>query len=213
MKTYNKNRPDVNISNSDSLVGATQFSFYKMMQQIQTMLPAKVIKYDRETNRVQVQILINILGTSGEQYPNSQVASIPVMIYGGGDFLLSFNLNPGDLGWIVANDRDISLFLQTYEAAAPSNNLIKNFSNAMFMPDVMRGYTIAPEDSGNAVLQNKSGSVKVSLSADTITISAPTVVIEGQTESTLNLITPTGGTLRVVGNIEATGDITPNVPP
>ncbi len=183
------------------------------MQQMQTMLPARVIKYDRETNRVQVQILIKILGTSGESYPNSQPDNIPVMIAGGGGFFLSFDLQPGDFGWIVANDRDISLFLDTYEAAPPSNNLIKNFSNAMFMPDIMTGYTIASEDSGNAVLQNKSGTVKISLSDDKITISAPTVVIEGQTDSTINMVTPTGNTLHVSGNITASGTITGGIPP
>lgn len=198
----NRNRPNINPVDNDSLVGTIQFSFYEYMKGIQNMLPAKVIAYDRATNRVQVQLMINVLSTSGEQFPNAQIASIPVFQYGGGGYVLSFNLQTGDLGWVLANDRDISLFLQNYKAAAPAVNLIKNFSQGVFFPDVMHGYSIEGED---AVLQNLSGSVKISLGEDEITITAPTVNVNGNTMFTGNMF--------VVGNIEATGSITPDVPP
>lgn len=205
MTSLNKNRIYVPLANTDSLPGTNQFGFYKMMQKMQTMLPAKVIKYDRSTNRAQVQIMIKILGTSGESYSNSQPDDVPVMLLGGGDFFMSFDLQPGDLGWIVANDKDISLFLDTYQESTTSVNLIRNFSNAMFMPDIMTGYTISEEDSGSAVLQNKSGTVKIALSGDTITIKAPNVVVEGDATVTGNVF--------VIGDIQATGSITPDVPP
>lgn len=203
--TLNNNRPNINPVDNDSLVGTIQFSFYEYMKGIQNMLPAKVIAFDRATNRVQVQLMINVLSTSGEQFPNAQIASIPVFLYGGGGFVLSFNLQTGDLGWVLANDRDISLFLQNYEAAAPAVNLIKNFSQGVFFPDVMTGYAIDSEDASNAVLQNLSGTVKISLGADDITITAPTINVNGDTMFTGNMF--------VVGNIEATGSITPDVPP
>lgn len=201
---YNNNRPNINPVDNDSLVGTIQFSFSEYMKGIQNMLPAKVIAFNRTTNRVQVQLMINILSTSGEQFPNAQIASIPVFQYGGGGYVLSFPLQTGDLGWVLANDRDISLFLQNYQAAAPAVNLIKNFSQGVFFPDVMTGYSIASEDSSNAVLQNLSGSVKISLGSDEITITAPTVTINGNTEFTGNMF--------VTGNIEATGSITQDVP-
>ncbi len=202
---YNQNRPNINPVDNDSLVGTIQFSFYEYMKGIQNMLPAKVIAFDRTTNRVQVQLMIKVLSTSGEQYPNAQIASIPVFQYGGGGYILSIPLKTGDLGWVLANDRDISLFLQNYEAAAPAVNLIKNFSQGVFFPDVMTGYSIADEDSDNAVLQNLSGSVKISIGSDEVTITAPTVNINGNIQSIGNMF--------VEGNIQATGSITPDVPP
>jgi phage baseplate assembly protein gpV len=115
--------------------------------------------------------------TSDTTIKRAQLASIPVYQYGGGDFILSFPLKAGDLGWIKANDRDISIFLQSYANSAPNTIRKKSFSDALFYPDVMRGYIIAGEDANNAVLQNISGTVKVSLGADKIKVSAPTVEI------------------------------------
>jgi len=202
---YNKNRPNINPADNESMAGLLQFTFSEMMKSIQTLLPAKVIKYDRANNRVQVQLLINIVGTSGEVIQNTQIASIPVMLLGGGGFFVSFNLNEGDLGWVFATDRDISLFLQSYKAEAPAVNLIKNFSSSFFIPDVMKNYGV---DSENAVISSTDGAVSIELSSDTITLTAPNVVINGKAQC--NYIV---GDLYVEGNIQAQGTITPDVPP
>ena len=202
------NQPDIDPANNESLSGTIRFAFSKLMQNVNGMLPAKVIAYDRTTNRVQVQLLIAVVTTGGAQISRPQIASLPVLLLGGGGFFMSFNLNEGDLGWVIANDRDISLFLQTYSQTAPNTARIKNFSDGIFVPDIMTGYTIAPEDSGNAVLQSLDGTVKITLDTGVINISAPLVTIEGYNPFT---ITPPGGTLAVIGNITATGTITPNV--
>lgn len=202
------NNPDIDPANNDTLAGTLQFAFYKLLQGVNGMLPAQVIAYDRTKNRVQVQLLIAVVGTDGSQISRPQIASIPVLLLGGGNFFLSFNLNPGDLGWVIANDRDISLFLQTYSEAAPNTGRIKNFSDGVFIPSVMTGYTIASEDSENVVLQNLDGTVKITLGTGMINISAPLVTIEGYNPVS---ITPSGGTLAVIGDITATGSITPFV--
>lgn len=202
------NPPDIDPANNGSLAGTIQFCFSKLLQNVNGMLPAKVISYDRKNNRVQVQLLIAVVTTTGAQVSRPQLASIPVLILGGGGFFLSYNLNPGDLGWVIANDRDISLFLQTYSQTSPNTARIKSFSDGIFIPDVMKSYNISPEDSGNVVLQSIDGTVKITLGTGKINISAPLVTIEGYNPST---ITPSGGTLAVIGNITATGTITPNV--
>lgn len=208
MSTANRNRLNVNLTNTDSFPGAILGSFSQMLKETQTMIPAKIIKYDRNSNRAQVQLMLNILGTGGDQTPNAQVNNVPVVLLGGGDFFISYDLAPGDLGFLLATDRDCSLFFQTYEAAAPGVQLIRNFSSSVFIPSVMNNYTISEEDSGKALIQNKSGTVKISLSQDTITLKAPNVVIESSTGVTIT--TPL---LYVDGNIAASGTITPEAPP
>lgn len=203
------NSPDIDPANNGSLAGTLRFAFGKLMQNIDGMLPARVIQFDRAKNRVQVQLLIAVVTTSGAQVSRPQIASLPVFMLGGGGFVLNFNLAPGDLGWVQANDRDISLFLQTYSETAPNTSRVKNFSDGVFIPNVMTGYTIDPTDSGNAVLQSLDGSVKISLGVGTINISAPLVTIEGYNPVT---IAPAGGTLHVVGNINASGSINPFTP-
>lgn len=202
------NTPDIDPSNNDNLAGTIQFAFNKMMQNTNGMLPAQVIKYDRAMNRVQVQLMIMVVTTGGAQLSRPQIASIPVLLLGGGGFFISPNLNPGDLGWVVANDRDISLFLQTYSETSPNTGRVKSFSDGLFIPSVMTGYTIDPLDDDNMVIQNLDGTVKISLGAAKITIAAPLVEIDGYNPI---VIVPPGGTLAVTGNITATGSITPFV--
>jgi hypothetical protein len=232
--------PDIDPANNGTLAGTLQFCFKKFIQNINGMLPAKVIAYDRTTNRVQVQLLISIVTTDGKIIPRSQIASLPVLLLGGGGFFLSFNLNTGDLGWVLANDRDISLFLQNYEQAAPNTARIKNFADGLFIPDVMTGYEIASEDMSSVVLQNLDGTIKISLQSDRIKLTAPLVeitgglqvdgVVTGEGASALTINSPviatdgmtvSGGATnaltvtgneRVVGDITASGSITPFVP-
>ena len=220
------NNPSIDPANNGSLAGSIRFAFGKMMQQVNGMLPAQVIKYDREANRVQVQLMISILTTGGQQIPRPQIASIPVLLIGGGGYMLNFPLKTGDFGWVIANDRDISLFLQTYSQGAPNTTRVKNFSDGLFIPDAMRNFTIDDEDEENAVLQSLDGTIKISLSETTITVKAPNIVLDGNVTVTgaLNAqggITSTGGAgpnqvqitgnVLVTGNIGATGTITPGV--
>lgn len=208
------NGPDIDPANNESLAGTLQFCMQKFMQNMNGMLPARVIKYDRTTNRVQVQLLITLITTQGIQVSRPQIASIPVMLFGGGNHFLSFSLNTGDLGWVLANDRDVSLFLQSYQESPPNTFRINNFSDGIFIPDIMTGYTISEEDSGNAVLQNKDGTIKISLQPDRIKLTAPLVEVTGdlQVDGGIGNTITCIGDLRVIGNITASGSITPDVP-
>lgn len=164
--------PSGDPANDGSLLGMANNILKKHLQGVDDMLPARVISYDRETNRAQVLPLIRVLTTDNRQIERAQIASIPVMQFGGGGMILNFNLKPGDLGWIKANDRDISLFLQSYGASAPNTIRLHSFQDAVFIPDVMRGFTIAEEDAENAVLQTLDGSVRVSLWPDRVKLTA-----------------------------------------
>lgn len=230
--------PSVDPANNDTLVGTFRQVIVKMLQSVDDMLPARVVNFDRTTNLAQVQPLIAMVSTSGEQVTRAQVASIPVLQLGGGNCLLNFNLVPGDLGWIKANDRDISLFLQSFSNSSPNTFRLKNFADSVFIPHVMMGYTIDDEDTNNAVLQTKDGTVRVALWADKIKMTAPNIILDSDVEITKTLtvtgltsvnggLAASGGTgatctitgnqhitgdQRVDGDITAGGSITPDVP-
>lgn len=148
---------------------------------IDDMLPCKIVAYDRDSNRATVKPQIAMLKTDGTTVSRNQLASVPVFNIGGGGFILSFNLKPGDLGWIKASDRDISNFLKSYKESAPNTLRAHDFSDALFFPDVMTGYNINAEDAGNAVLQTLDGSVRVSLFPDKIKLTAPEVWTDADT--------------------------------
>lgn len=204
------NNPSIDPANNGSLAGTLQFAFERMMMKTDGMLPARVIQYDRDKNRVQVQMLITMITTNGEQVPRPQVASLPVLLMGGGGFLLSFPIKTGDLGWVMASDRDISLFLQNYNQSPPNSERVKSFSDGLFIPDTMTNYTIDGDDDESIVIQSLDGSTKVTIGDDLITIKSPTKVNIDCPLVTVNPTVP--GLFAVNGDITASGAITPGTP-
>lgn len=170
--------PSRNPANDDTLTGAMNVVLRKFLQGVDDMLPARVISHDRTRNRVQVQPLISVVDTDNNSMSRKSVASVPVLNIGGGGFFVNFSLPAGSLGWIKASDRDISLFLQSYREARPNSRRFHRFSDALFIPDVMTGYTIDDEDSGAMVIQNLDGSVRISLNDSRIKITSPQVEID-----------------------------------
>lgn len=177
-------QPSRNPANSSGdISGGMREILAKFLQSsIDDMLPAKIIAYDRDANRATIKPMIAMVTTTGDNISRNQLASIPVLNIGGGGSILSFNLSPGDLGWVKANDRDIADFLKRYSEAVPGTKRIHDFNNGLFIPDVMTGYTIAEEDKENAVLQTLDGTVRVSLFPNKIKITAPLIVCNGPVE-------------------------------
>jgi hypothetical protein len=212
-------QPSGDPADDDSLAGTLRAAFRKFMQQTDDMLPARVVAFDRDKNRATVAPLVAVLTTDRRVIQRAQVASVPVMQFGGGGVVLNFNLKPGDLGWLKASDRDISLFLQSYNASQPNTLRMHSFSDGVFIPEVMRGWTIAGEDAEQAVLQTLDGSVRVSLGdsrlrlafdAHTVTLDAAGVTAVAGANSLA--VTPAGitiaGPVTITGAVTTTGGLT-----
>lgn len=167
--------PSQNPANDGTMQGMMQEVLRKFLQNVDDCLPARVISFDRVKNRAKVQPLIMILKTDDTKVERADIASVPVFQVGAGGFVLNFNLKPGDIGWLKANDRDISLLFSNYKQTGPNTLRLHSFEDAFFIPDRMRGYNIAEEDAENCVLQSIDGSVKISLGEDKIKIAAPQI--------------------------------------
>jgi hypothetical protein len=214
--------PSSNPANTDTLLGAFNVGIKKAMAQFDVMLPARVIAFSFDQGKcvAQVQPMVPLVGSNNTTVtPRALIASVPVFCLGGGGFVINFDLQSGDEGWIKACDRDISEFLETGQNTKPNTFRTHNFSDGVFFPSVIRGVTISPADAGKSVWQNKSGTVKIALSqtgieltaSDTIVLTAPNVIIDGDTEITGKLLVD--GDIASGGNITAAGDITPDTPP
>lgn len=160
-----------------SLGGAFRAILKKWLQgSVDGMLPATVIAADAKREYATVQPLIMVLGTNGSTTSRAQIAKVPIFNAGAGGFVLSFPIKPGDLGWIIASDRDISLYLQSNKEAPPNTGRLHTFNDGLFVPDAARQWVLADEDADNAVWQSLDGVTKVALGADKITITHPTLV-------------------------------------
>lgn len=165
--------PSVNPANEDSLQGVFDTVLRKFLQQTDDMLPAVVRTFDRDTNRAQVQPMIAMLTTNGEQVQRAQLASVPVLLLGGGGHMLSFNLKAGDFGWIKANDRDISLFMQSATGGPPNTRRMHSFEDALFIPDAMRNFTVPVGQEDAVNLQTLDGQYRVSIGDEYVQLSSP----------------------------------------
>lgn len=196
--------PSRDPANDGSMLGMAKQILDKFLQGIDDMLPARVVSYDRASNRASVVPLVKVLTTDNRQIDRAQVASVPVVRCGGGGMVLSFNLKPGDLGWIKANDRDISLVMQSGSDSAPNTLRKHSFQDAVFIPDAMRDVVIDGEDEENAVLQTLDGTVRVAIWPDkikltanslSITIGAASIDIEGPVNFTGPVVMSAGATI------------------
>ena len=179
-------------ANDDSLTGTFKEVLRKFLQGTDDMLPAMVQQYDRANNVATVQPLIQLVDTEGQTFNRAPLANVPVLLLGGGNFFVSFHLPAGSLGWIKANDRDTSLFLQQHANNRPNTARLHSFEDAVFIPDIMTGYTIAGEDQQAAVIQSADGTVRLSLTDARIKLTAPRVEIDAP-------VSDISGTLTVGG--------------
>jgi len=210
--------PSKDPADNDTLVGCFNTILKKFLQGVDDMLPATVIAYDRVANVATIHPQVMILSTEGESVTRAQYASIPVFAFGGGGIGINFPLQAGDTGWIKANDRDISLYLQGMKENKPNTLRLHKFQDAMFFPDVLRKLIIDGEDEDAMVIQlydntskiavHRSGNVVVRadqsklimLPDGTVTLDAPTSV----TITTPDFIIDATD-ITLTGNVESTG--------
>lgn len=162
------------------LGAALSFILQKTLQRIDGQLPARVVSYNRTTNRATVQPLISIISTGGQRVGRAPIAAVPVLAIGGGNFFINFPLGPGDLGWIEASDRDISLFLQSAQLSPPNDARVHSFESGRFIPDVFDNFTFAP-DGGAMVISSLDGSTRLVMSEGKINLIAADVQINSTT--------------------------------
>lgn len=147
---------------------------------VEVSIPCVVTKVISRT-KVNVRPLIKIVARDGTSMERHIIEGLPVFTAGAGDRFISFPVRVGDIGWIDACDRDISLFLQSYENVEPPTSRMHSFSDARFIPDIMTNITIAEEDAAAMVIQTRDGTVKIALDDSEIRIKNDTVslVVDG----------------------------------
>lgn len=194
-----------------TLLGAFQFAIDKIIQGLESRLPASIVSYDRPNNRAQIQVLVPMVTTNGGVVPRAQIASVPVAMLGGGGIFINFGLVEGDLGWVEACDRDISLFLQTYKLSKPNTLRRWSFSDSKFTPDGIKGIVINIIDNDAAVISTADGTIRISISPTLgVSITSPTVTINGGMVVSGAITGPDGGsgTLTFEGNLVVTQELT-----
>ena len=166
---------------------------------LEICIPAIVIYVDREKSIVKVKLAPNVIYPTGETQERG-IIEVPILISSGGGFMINFPIKEGDVGWVIAGDRDTTGYREdnskTYDLLSIGTHM---YSYGFFIPDVFsnidKTFKLEEEDAGKLVIQTLNGSTKIRLSHDgVIDIICPT---------TLNIT----GNVNVNGTITATGDV------
>jgi len=164
-------------SDTNSLEGLCRLLKDVTLMDLDKVLPGVVQSYDRTTNRAVIKPAITGVAAMGQKIPKDALINIPVLTLQGGGIYLSFPLKPGDKGWLVACDRDISIFKQCLEESSPNSYRKHCFNDAFFIPDKINSLTVAEEDSGALVISTENGGTKFSIKEGAVTITGKTTII------------------------------------
>lgn len=196
-------QPNTDNADSGSMAGILKSWLRSFIREnLDDMLPAKVVSYDDVTNRAVVKPLVMVKTTDGQKVSRTQIPNIKVFRFGGGGFFIRFPIKAGDFGWLKANDRDISLVFQRGGLEDwPNTDRLHSFSDAMFFPDTLKDWAIDGANSDALVIQSMDGSVCVALHDGKITMKAP--------EMEVNIPNTTWtGNITLNGNQTIDGDLT-----
>lgn len=201
-----------------------RLAFEKIVSNIsmnfECVLPAIVQNYDRQNNLVYVQGAISHTKVTGEVV-DRVLLKLPCFNPCGGGVGINFPLTEGDTGWIVASDRDTTLFMKELKKSQANTSLFHKFEFGVFIPDKIKGFQIDSSDEGALVIQTLTGDTKISIKSGVINILSSNKVDVNCTNANINatnvnltadnttLTTETvfNGNITVNGAITTTGDV------
>lgn len=191
-----KTIPSHNPADENTLDGLNNVLIDKISMGIQNVIPAIVQSYDKVTNRAIVKPAITGVASQGQKISKEPYIDIPVLNLSGGGFVISFPIKQGDIGWLVACDRNISIFKQNLEESAPNDYRKHKFEDGFFIPDKINN---TPTKDNSLIIQNSAGTVSIELTETGVNISGITDVtgnttITGNTSVVGSLTVSTGAT-------------------
>lgn len=184
MTEITKTIPTHNPADINTLDGMNNFLADKMSMNIQKVIPGIVQSYNRLTNRAVVKPAITGVASQGQKVSKEALTDVPVLNLSGGGITLSFPIKTGDTGWLIACDRNISIFKQNLTESAPNDIRKHKYEDSFFIPDKINN--IGVTDPTAFIITD--GTTSISLSNNAISLTATTTSVEG------NLTVTTGAT-------------------
>ena len=177
-----KTIPLHNPADENTLDGLNNVLIDKISMGIQNVIPAIVQSYDKATNRAIVKPAITGVASQGQKISKEPYIDIPVLNLSGGGFIISFPIKQGDTGWLVACDRNISIFKQNLTESAPNDYRKHKFEDGFFIPDKINN---TPSSNTNSLLiQNSTGTIQLELTDTGLNITGDTSIVGNLTVST-----------------------------
>ena len=123
--------PGYNPADTNTLDGMNNMLFDKIGMNIECCIPAIVQSYDISTNRATVKPAITGVASQGQKVSKPAYVNIPVRQ----NPYIKIPIKTGDTGWLIASDRNISIFKQSLTESAPNDFRKHKFEDGFFLPD------------------------------------------------------------------------------
>lgn len=186
-----KTIPAHNPADVNTLDGMNNVFLDKISMNIECVIPGIVQSYDKVSNRAVIKPAITGVATQGQKVSKEPLQNIPVLNLSGGGFIISFPIKTGDTGWLIACDRNISIFKQNLTESAPNNYRKHKFEDAFFIPDKINNVPLINTDS--LLIQDETGAIQFEMTTTGINLTGITT-ITGNTSVVGNLTVSTGAT-------------------
>lgn len=186
-----KTLPSNNPADTNTLDGLNNFFADKISQNIKKVIPGIVQSYDRATNRAVIKPAITGVASQGQKVSKEPLVDIPVLNLCGGGIVLSFPVKSGDTGWLIAADRNISIFKQNLAESAPNDFRKHQYEDSFFLPDKINDTNIT--DANAFCIQTLTGLTSFTLKEDLINLISQVIELTGATTIT--------GNTSVIGNL------------
>ena len=156
-------------SSEESSAVAIDYIVGQVLNKYRWITPAIVNEYDREKNIVTITPAIKEATT--EESIELCKMEVPCIVIGGGGWVTSYPLRKGNTGWLLTNDKDISLFLKSKEISEPNTYRRHDFADSVFLPDVISDFKYdKKEDEKSVVFQNIKGEIKAAIDDESLRV-------------------------------------------
>ncbi|CAK7193035.1 hypothetical protein COMNV_01246 [Commensalibacter sp. Nvir] len=175
---------------------------------LHVMLPCKVKQVNREKGLVSVTPQIQYVDPTGKGYSRGTYHNLPILSLGGGGFSLNFPIAVGDLGWILACDRDVHAFLKDKTEGPPPTYRKHSFASALFVPDMFNQVKLQADSTNGVVLQKTDGSTRIVVKDGNITlVTSGDTHIKADKGVTIDANVQINGTLHVTKDAQIDGSV------
>lgn len=193
-----------NPADNDTLEGLNNFFQDKLFLHLEKVIPGIVESYNKTTNKATIKPAITGIASQGQKVSKDLLVNIPVLQLGGGNITMTFPIKPGMTGWLIASDRDISIFKKIKTETAPNTPRKHKYQDSFFIPDSINSvgsddFQIKAENSSFNLDTNS-----ISETTQNYTLTADTLNITGTagniTVETLNVTTAASGSFTTSNN-------------
>lgn len=174
-----------------------RFVIQQALANVQTATVVKVVTCSNDgglspVGTVDVQILLNQITGQMVSTPHVTMYGLPYLRIQGGANAVIIDPQPGDIGIAVFASRDITNVKNTKSQANPGSFRMHDFADGMYLGGLLNG---APSQ----YVQFGLGGISI-VSPTSITIQAPSIVLEGS-------VAQSGGNVTMTQNLTVTGGV------